>query len=163
MRKYILLLISFTFALLSTASAQSTSATEEKTEKINIQNIIFGHTDDAYEWHIANIGENHIIIPLPVILWSEASGWNVFLSSQFEKNNGTYNGSPERRRTPLCAFFAKLNAFVITSTFLRWLDARYVSSKWRNASFISCSSFCWSYFESSTAINSVFSIRLSLA
>ena len=92
MRKYILLLISFTFALLSTASAQSTSATEEKTEKINIQNIIFGHTDDAYEWHIANIGENHIIIPLPVILWSEASGWNVFLSSQFEKNNGTYNG-----------------------------------------------------------------------
>ena len=41
MRKYILLLISFTFALLSTASAQSTSATEEKTEKINIQNIIF--------------------------------------------------------------------------------------------------------------------------
>ena len=92
MRKYILLLISFTFALLSTASAQSTSATEEKTEKINIQNIIFCHTDDAYEWHIANIGENHIIIPLPVILWSEASGWNVFLSSQFEKNNGTYNG-----------------------------------------------------------------------
>lgn len=92
MRKYILLLISFTFALLSTASAQSTSATEEKTEKINIQNIIFGHTDDAYEWHIANIGENHIIIPLPVILWSEASGWNVFLSSQFEKNNGTCNG-----------------------------------------------------------------------
>lgn len=92
MRKYILLLISFTFALLSTASAQSTSATEEKTEKINIQNIIFGHTDDAYEWHIANIGENHIIIPLPVILWSEASGWNVFLSSQFEKNNGTHNG-----------------------------------------------------------------------
>lgn len=92
MRKYILLLISFTFALLSTASAQSTSATEEKTEKINIQNIIFGHTDDAYEWHIANIGENHIIIPLPVILWSEASGWNVFLSSQFEKNNVTYNG-----------------------------------------------------------------------
>ena len=92
MRKYILLLISFTFALLSTASAQSTSATEEKTEKINIQNIIFGHTDDAYEWHIANIGENHIIIPLPVILWSEASGWNVFLSPQFEKNNGTYNG-----------------------------------------------------------------------
>lgn len=92
MRKYILLLISFTFALLSTASAQSTSATEEKTEKINIQNIIFGHTDDAYEWHIANIGENHIIIPLPVILWSEASGWSVFLSSQFEKNNSTYNG-----------------------------------------------------------------------
>ena len=32
-------------------------------------------------------------------------------------------GSPERRFTPLCACLAKLNAFVMISTFLRCLVA----------------------------------------
>ena len=29
-------------------------------EKIDIQHIIFSHTDDSYEWHITNIGEKEI-------------------------------------------------------------------------------------------------------
>ena len=33
-------------------------------------------------------------------------------------------GSPERRRTPLCACRAKLKALVIMSTFLRWREAK---------------------------------------
>ena len=33
-------------------------------------------------------------------------------------------GSPERRFTPACAWLAKLNAFVISSTFLRWFEFR---------------------------------------
>lgn len=61
-------------------------------DQINIQNIIFGHTDDSYEWHITDIGNKHITIPLPVILYSEISGWNVFLSSKFEHNNGLFRG-----------------------------------------------------------------------
>lgn len=91
MRKYILLLISFVFTL-SPVIAQGVNAPEQKAGNINVQDIIFGHTDDSYEWHIANIGDTHVIIPLPVILWSKTSGWHVFLSSQFSKNNGVYEG-----------------------------------------------------------------------
>lgn len=103
MRKHIIqTLILFAFAFPATAGAQSAEAADGKAGTINIQEIIFGHTDDAYEWHIANFGHTHISIPLPVILWDETKGWNVFLSSQFEKNNGEYNGfyistSPENK------------------------------------------------------------------
>ena len=61
-------------------------------EKIEIQHIIFSHTDDSYEWHITNIGEKEIIVPLPVILYSKTSGWNVFMSSCFHENGGVYKG-----------------------------------------------------------------------
>ncbi len=61
-------------------------------EKIDIQHIIFSHTDDSYEWHITNIGEREIIVPLPIILYSKNSGWNVFMSSQFHENGGIYKG-----------------------------------------------------------------------
>ena len=61
-------------------------------EKIDIQHIIFSHTDDSYEWHITNIGEKEIIVPLPVILYSKTSGWNVFMSSCFPENGGVYKG-----------------------------------------------------------------------
>ncbi len=61
-------------------------------EKIDIQHIIFSHTDDSYEWHITNVGEKEIIVPLPIILYSKNSGWNVFMSSRFHENGGTYKG-----------------------------------------------------------------------
>lgn len=63
-----------------------------KSEKIDIQHIIFSHTDDAYEWHITNFGKKEVVVPLPVILYSQDKGWNVFMSSKFHENGGTYNG-----------------------------------------------------------------------
>lgn len=68
------------------------SASAGGKQKIDIQKIIFSHTDDAYEWHITNIGKKEIIVPLPVILYSHVSGWNVFMSSRFHENGGVYNG-----------------------------------------------------------------------
>ena len=49
----------------------------------NIQEVIFGHTNDSYEWHITNIGGKAISIPLPVIVKSH-TGWHVFSSKHLE-------------------------------------------------------------------------------
>lgn len=56
----------------------------------NIQEVIFGHTNDAYEWHITNIGDKAISIPLPVIVKS-STGWHVFSSSKLE-DGAEYEG-----------------------------------------------------------------------
>ncbi len=56
----------------------------------NIQEVIFGHTNDAYEWHITNIGDKVISIPLPVIVKS-STGWHIFSSSRLE-DGAEYEG-----------------------------------------------------------------------
>lgn len=56
----------------------------------NIQEVIFGHTNDSYEWHITNIGDKAISIPLPVIVKS-STGWHIFSSKRLE-NGAEYEG-----------------------------------------------------------------------
>ena len=48
---------------------------------IDVQGIIFGHIGDSYEWHITDIGDRSLTIPLPVIVRS-STGWHCFLSSR---------------------------------------------------------------------------------
>lgn len=92
MRRHIIIVISaLAFMLAMSASTNRACAQDEK-PKIDIQKIIFSHTDDSYEWHITNIGKTEVIVPLPVILYSKNSGWNVFMSSKFHSSDGTYNG-----------------------------------------------------------------------
>ncbi len=66
-------------------TANTAIATEAKNESdpINVREFILEHVADSYEWHITKIGDHHISIPLPVILYSKSSGWHVFLSSAF--------------------------------------------------------------------------------
>lgn len=51
---------------------------------IDVNSLVFGHINDAYEWHIVSIGDRHISIPLPVIVKS-STGWHVFMSSCLEE------------------------------------------------------------------------------
>ena len=73
--KYIL-----TFMLLMLVSSASVHAAEQEPEEIDVNELIFGHINDSYEWHIATLGDLHLNIPLPVIVYS-STGWHVFLSS----------------------------------------------------------------------------------
>lgn len=54
--------------------------------------FIMDHVSDSYEWHILTLGEKHISIPLPVILYSKDKGLNVFLSSRFHHGHSSYKG-----------------------------------------------------------------------
>ena len=50
-------------------------AQAEETQEIDVYEIVFGHIEDAYEWHITDIGDASIRIPLPMIVKS-SSGWH---------------------------------------------------------------------------------------
>ncbi len=56
-------------------------------KETNIKEVIFDHIGDSYEWHLATIGEKHISIPLPIIVYSQQSGWNIFASSHLHHEN----------------------------------------------------------------------------
>lgn len=66
--------------------------TEAPKKELNIKELILEHLGDAYEWHITTIAEKPVSIPLPVILYSKTTGWNVFMSSAFHHGHEAYNG-----------------------------------------------------------------------
>ena len=58
--------------------------------KIDPGALIIDHVVDHYSWHIATIGDTHISLPLPVILYSEDRGLFCFMSSKFNHGHDTY-------------------------------------------------------------------------
>ncbi len=69
--------------------ASSGAAAEHET--VNIKEIIFDHTGDAYEWHVTTLGDKHVSIPLPVIVFSKEKGFHAFLSHKLHHGD-TYQG-----------------------------------------------------------------------
>lgn len=84
------------FSILLTSSYLTASEPEnlgsEKKEGFNAGDFIFDHIKDAYEWHIITWKGHHVSIPLPVIVYSKTSGWNVFSSSKFHHGHESYKG-----------------------------------------------------------------------
>jgi F-type H+-transporting ATPase subunit a len=58
----------------------------------NAGKFVIEHVSDAYEWHITSIGNRHITVPLPVILYSKSKGLNIFSSSKFHHGHDAWNG-----------------------------------------------------------------------
>ncbi|MDX1955189.1 MAG: F0F1 ATP synthase subunit A [Chitinophagaceae bacterium] len=70
---------------------------EEKKGAFNAQEVIFDHVLNAHEFHFMDLmgkdGEKHpITIPLPVILYSQQRGLDVFMSSNFHHGHSAYKG-----------------------------------------------------------------------
>lgn len=74
------------------AQAQETLAEKPEANPVDVKEILFSHVGDTYEWHIATWGDLHLTIPLPIIVYSQSTGWHAFLSSRLEENRGTYEG-----------------------------------------------------------------------
>jgi len=87
--KYIFALICLVVA--GTGNIFAAGHTEEG-EDVNVKELILDHIGDAYEWHITTVGDNHISIPLPIILFSENSGLQLFSSSHFHHGAAEHNG-----------------------------------------------------------------------
>ena len=64
----------------------------EEHEAFDPSAFMFGHISDAYDWHLIDIGEKSISIPLPIIVYSKVRGLNVFMSSKFHHGHSSYNG-----------------------------------------------------------------------
>jgi len=87
--KYIVCCILLALSIVPSGTfAQETGKAKDK---IDVRGIIFGHILDSYEWHITNFGDTKVSIPLPVIVYSQSSGWNSFLSSKIEEG-ASYKG-----------------------------------------------------------------------
>lgn len=87
----VLSVISFNF-LKANAEEKTNSRTEPVVEKFNASKLIMEHIADSYEWHIAKFGNFHLSLPLPVILYSEKSGFHIFISTKFHHGTESYSG-----------------------------------------------------------------------
>ena len=76
----ILLALTMVFAISPALAAEG----EKEEGGISLKEILFGHVQDAYQWHVTDIGGEPVIIHLPMIFYSEQSGFHVMCSSQFE-------------------------------------------------------------------------------
>lgn len=89
--RHIFFLLAMALPMSVVSCAASGSGSESAAEEdIDVQGVIFGHIGDAYEWHITDIGDRSISIPLPVIVKS-STGWHCFLSSRLE-DGAVYEG-----------------------------------------------------------------------
>lgn len=86
------LLLSVGLLLPSPALAQHHEVPAGEEKGLDVTAMIFEHVGDSYYWHITDIGETSIALPLPVILYSQKSGWNMFMSSRFHHGHEAYNG-----------------------------------------------------------------------
>ena len=91
--KYILILL---LALLP-ASLTAQEADDSEVD-LDIEEYLFGHIGDAYEWHITTVNGHPVSIPLPVIVRSKTRGWFCFSSKHLEEgeHEGFYISSYEK-------------------------------------------------------------------
>lgn len=62
---------------------------EEKPIGQQVSGMILGHIGDNHDWDAFG---HHIVLPLPVILYTKSQGFQVFMSSNFEHGATEYNG-----------------------------------------------------------------------
>jgi F-type H+-transporting ATPase subunit a len=62
------------------------------TEKVDPIEAVMEHIADSYDWHIIDYNGHPISLPLPIILYSQNLGVNLFMSSKFEHGHAEYNG-----------------------------------------------------------------------
>jgi F-type H+-transporting ATPase subunit a len=82
----------FNVSMAQPAPAAAGETTAKEPAKLDPAKIILEHVADAHEFHFLTINKKPVSIPLPVILYSPAKGWSVFMSSRFEHGNAVYNG-----------------------------------------------------------------------
>lgn len=56
-----------------------------RAEDLDMNEYLFGHVGDSYEWHITTVNGHHVTVPLPVIVHSRTSGWHIFSSARLEE------------------------------------------------------------------------------
>lgn len=60
--------------------------------QLDVTAMIFDHVGDSYYWHLTDIGETSVSAPLPVLVYSEHTGWHAFSSSRFHHGHEAYEG-----------------------------------------------------------------------
>ena len=102
--KYLFLALALTWMALAPAQSMAQEAEHPKEEKFDAKSFIFGHTGDAYCYHITEIKGKPVCVWLPVIVKCKDGGsWHCFSSKHvcelkegesFEHNGAQFYVSP---------------------------------------------------------------------
>ena len=77
-RKFLFLSVLLSAFLLSSSMVFAASGSDE-----DKTGFIMHHIKDSHEWHFATFGHTHVSLPLPVIIYSQDRGLEVFSSRNF--------------------------------------------------------------------------------
>ena len=85
--KSLILILLPLFTLVTSAQVDDTSIEKESGEdEFDTKEMILHHIKDAYGFHIIDINDHPISIPLPVIVWTD-DGLTTFMSSKFHHDS----------------------------------------------------------------------------
>jgi F-type H+-transporting ATPase subunit a len=88
--KYLLIVVFLIVGNNVNAQQHEEAATHAESEDFKPGPFILEHIGDAYNWHIITVNGHHVSVPLPVIIYSQQSGFHVFMSSKL--HHGAYEG-----------------------------------------------------------------------
>lgn len=72
--------------------ANTSESHEEKKKGFDAKEVLLGHVKDAHDWHLFSLGETHVTLPLPVIIYSKEKGISSFSSSAFHHGHESHDG-----------------------------------------------------------------------
>ncbi|TAE51206.1 MAG: ATP synthase F0 subunit A [Cytophagales bacterium] len=95
-RNIIKISIVFIFLFTISLGAYAGGGDKKEGEKFNPGDLIMHHIKDSHEWHLISIGETHVSIPLPIILYTN-NGIDVFFSHDlFSAKKGEHKESEHK-------------------------------------------------------------------
>ena len=70
----------------------SINKNKSKSEAVDITKVAFEHILDSHSWHFWGEGHDAVVVPLPVIIYSNIKGFQLFSSAKFNHGQTSYNG-----------------------------------------------------------------------
>lgn len=91
--KHICLILIASLAMAMAPLSAAANAQSSEAAPVDVQEVVFGHLSDAYEWHITTWNGHHVSLYLPVIVKHHQGGWEIFSSKRLhESPDHTYKG-----------------------------------------------------------------------
>lgn len=94
LKKSFIFFLSFLFVFSGSFlfAEENNDENHQESGKFNAGELIMHHIGDAHDWHLIDIGEHPVSLPLPVIVYSSERGLDIFMSSHFHHGEMTYRG-----------------------------------------------------------------------
>lgn len=89
--RLVALIVALSISGFSTFANTSESQEEEK-KGFDAKEVLLGHVKDAHDWHLFSLGETHVTLPLPVIIYNKDKGISSFSSSAFHHGHESHEG-----------------------------------------------------------------------
>lgn len=61
-------------------------------QELDVTGMIFDHVGDSYYWHLTDVGETSVSMPLPVLVFSKHTGWHALSSARFHHGHEACEG-----------------------------------------------------------------------